>query len=160
MERDVKTASEIDKLSDNDRKFFVGCMDPETWLEYEASWHHWARDEQLAPMGDWTVWLVMAGRGFGKTLLARNGCVILPNISYAREDRRGLRVIGSVSTKMTGGREVAMVLKRGAIKGLSFGYRVKRATDQKPRELLDLDIVEISLVTLPMQPLATVHLLD
>ncbi len=67
MERDVKTASEIGKLSDNDREFFIGCMDPETRLEYEASWHHWARDEQLAPMGDWTVWLIMAGRGFGKT---------------------------------------------------------------------------------------------
>lgn len=27
----------------------------------------WARPEQLAPDGDWDVWLVLAGRGFGKT---------------------------------------------------------------------------------------------
>jgi phage terminase large subunit-like protein len=32
--------------------------------------HHWwlfARPEQLAPEGDWRIWLVMTGRGFGKT---------------------------------------------------------------------------------------------
>ncbi len=32
--------------------------------------HHWrlfARPEQLAPEGDWRIWLIMAGRGFGKT---------------------------------------------------------------------------------------------
>ena len=31
------------------------------------SWHLWARDEQLPPEGDWTYWLIRAGRGFGKT---------------------------------------------------------------------------------------------
>lgn len=34
--------------------------------------HHWAlfaREEQLPPPGDWRLWLVMAGRGFGKTRL-------------------------------------------------------------------------------------------
>ena len=30
-------------------------------------WPLWARDSQIAPSGDWAVWLVMAGRGFGKT---------------------------------------------------------------------------------------------
>ncbi|MEE9432777.1 MAG: terminase family protein [Sphingorhabdus sp.] len=30
-------------------------------------WHFWAREDQLAPAGDWRVWLVMAGRGYGKT---------------------------------------------------------------------------------------------
>ncbi|HEX7823034.1 MAG TPA: terminase family protein, partial [Sphingobium sp.] len=30
-------------------------------------WVHRARPGQLPPPGDWTVWLVMAGRGFGKT---------------------------------------------------------------------------------------------
>ena len=31
------------------------------------NWENWARPEQLPPMGDWLVWLIMAGRGFGKT---------------------------------------------------------------------------------------------
>lgn len=30
-------------------------------------WRLWAHDGQLAPALDWDVWLVMAGRGFGKT---------------------------------------------------------------------------------------------
>lgn len=30
-------------------------------------WEHRARPEQLPPPGDWTVWLILAGRGFGKT---------------------------------------------------------------------------------------------
>jgi phage terminase large subunit-like protein len=34
-------------------------------------WSAWARPEQIAPTGeDWNIWLVMAGRGFGKTRLA------------------------------------------------------------------------------------------
>ncbi len=30
-------------------------------------WEAMARPEQLPPVGDWTYWLLMAGRGFGKT---------------------------------------------------------------------------------------------
>ena len=30
-------------------------------------WRLWARRSQLPPPGDWRVWLLMAGRGFGKT---------------------------------------------------------------------------------------------
>ncbi len=30
-------------------------------------WRFWARPEQRAPEGNWRTWLVMAGRGFGKT---------------------------------------------------------------------------------------------
>lgn len=32
------------------------------------NWERWARDEQLPPPGDWTTWLLMGGRGSGKTL--------------------------------------------------------------------------------------------
>ncbi|MGL4640509.1 MAG: DNA-packaging protein [Shewanella sp.] len=30
-------------------------------------WPFWARPNQLAPQGNWQVWLALAGRGFGKT---------------------------------------------------------------------------------------------
>lgn len=33
-------------------------------------WHSEARRSQLPPEGDWNIWLVLAGRGFGKTRLA------------------------------------------------------------------------------------------
>lgn len=32
-----------------------------------ADWRFWARPEQLPPEGDWWLWTVLAGRGFGKT---------------------------------------------------------------------------------------------
>jgi len=35
------------------------------WLLH--AWALWARDKQLPPPGTWRVWLLMAGRGFGKT---------------------------------------------------------------------------------------------
>lgn len=38
------------------------------YLQYE--WEAWARPEQLPPDGEWLIWMVLAGRGFGKTRLA------------------------------------------------------------------------------------------
>ena len=35
--------------------------------ELRFHWRLWARAAQLAPLGDWRTWLIMAGRGFGKT---------------------------------------------------------------------------------------------
>jgi len=38
----------------------------EAWrLKY--TWEAWAREDQLAPAGDWSIWLCQAGRGWGKT---------------------------------------------------------------------------------------------
>ena len=81
-------------------------------------------------------------------------------IERIAEDERGLRVIARLSTEAAAGREAAALLKDGAIGGLSFGYRVRAARPGAVRELVDLDLVEISLVTFPMQPLARVHALD
>jgi predicted phage terminase large subunit-like protein len=38
----------------------------------EGSWAANARPEQLPPPGEWSVWLVLAGRGFGKTWTGAN----------------------------------------------------------------------------------------
>jgi phage terminase large subunit-like protein len=35
--------------------------------ELEYTWNFWARKNQMLPPGDWITWLIMAGRGFGKT---------------------------------------------------------------------------------------------
>jgi phage head maturation protease len=43
------------------------------------------------------------------------------------------------------------------VAGLSFGYRVRQAAGGAPRMLTDVDLLEISLVTVPMQPKARVH---
>jgi len=33
----------------------------------EQSWGFWGRTAQQPPEGDWRTWLILAGRGFGKT---------------------------------------------------------------------------------------------
>lgn len=71
------------------------------------------------------------------------------------EDTRGLRVIGRVAEGA-----LAERLRAGAVTGLSFGYRVKEARRGNVREITSLDLVEVSLVASPMQPLARVHALD
>lgn len=38
--------------------------------ELETGWTSTARPEQLPPAGDWTIWLLLAGRGAGKTRAA------------------------------------------------------------------------------------------
>lgn len=35
--------------------------------ELRWHWNFWSRPNQIAPPGDWNTWLVLAGRGFGKT---------------------------------------------------------------------------------------------
>ena len=89
------------------------------------------------------LWQHEAGRPIGR-------------IEYLKEDARGLRVIGRLSAGAAG-REAAEFLKEGAVSGLSFGYRVRTTRGEAPRELVDLELVEVSLVTLPMQPRARVH---
>lgn len=42
-------------------------MPPATVRALAYDWNIWARDNQLPPAGKWFVWLLLAGRGFGKT---------------------------------------------------------------------------------------------
>lgn len=81
-------------------------------------------------------------------------------IERIAEDARGLRVIGRLAERSAAGREAAALLKEGAVGGLSFGYKVRGKRDGAHRELTDLDLVEVSLVTFPMQPAARVHAID
>ena len=42
-------------------------LTPPQRRELGERWSAWAHDGQLPPEGDWRLWLMMAGRGFGKT---------------------------------------------------------------------------------------------
>ncbi len=46
---------------------FVRSLDQRERDEFPGHWNFLARDAQLPPPGDWSVWLILAGRGFGKT---------------------------------------------------------------------------------------------
>lgn len=59
--------------------------------EAEILWHDWefwARPNQLPPLGDWLVWLFMAGRGTGKTRAAAE--FVLTEIKAKRTRRIAL----------------------------------------------------------------------
>lgn len=46
----------------------LGKLDDEEAIVLQHLWSFWARDDQLPPQGnDWVTWLILAGRGFGKT---------------------------------------------------------------------------------------------
>ncbi len=70
-----------------------------------------------------------------------------------REDSRGLFVRGQLALNSATGREVAELVKIGAVDGLSIGFRTIRASRdrlRKARLLHQVELWEISLVTFPM----------
>lgn len=100
---------------------------------------------------------VAAGPGRVPLLWQHSADKPIGRIEQIAEDERGLRVIGRLSNVTAAGREAAALLRDGALDGLSFGYRVRGKVERTNRELTDLDLVEVSLVTFPMQPGARVH---
>ena len=49
------------------RNKLIGSLSPAEARSLLCDWSFWARPNQLPPDGDWRVWLLLAGRGFGKT---------------------------------------------------------------------------------------------
>ncbi len=54
-------------LSADDLAAWVAELSDEEAQALLFDWSFWARPSQLAPEGDWVIWLIQAGRGFGKT---------------------------------------------------------------------------------------------
>ena len=46
---------------------WVACLSGDKLAAIHNSWKLWGRDAQRPPAGDWRTWMIMAGRGFGKT---------------------------------------------------------------------------------------------
>lgn len=91
----------------------------------------------------------------GVPLLWQHGGAPVGAVERVAEDARGLRVIGRIAHP-----RLAALVKAGAVTGLSFGYRVTAARSGRVRELTGVELVEVSLVAQPMQPLARVHAVE
>ncbi|MBX7481474.1 HK97 family phage prohead protease [Qipengyuania sp. 6D47A] len=79
-------------------------------------------------------------------------------VETAGEDARGLRIIASVDNP--DGR-AAKLLRERAVNGLSFGYRARRYRQTSAgRELKDIELFEVSVVTHPLQYGARVHFMS
>lgn len=84
-----------------------------------------------------------------------------------KEDQKGLYVQGKLLKEIRRGKEVLALMKQGALDGLSIGYKTIRSRQTNSnkaakrsgviRELLEIDLYEISIVTFPMHPDARVQ---
>lgn len=60
-------AESMSLLPDADRHELLAGLSEAEAEQILYDWRFWARANQVAPDGDWRTWLVLAGRGFGKT---------------------------------------------------------------------------------------------
>jgi len=83
------------------RERLLARLTAEEAAEIYYDWSLWARPDQIAPEGDWVYWLILAGRGAGKT---RTGAEtvrawaraypIVNLIGATRQDAREIMVMG------------------------------------------------------------------
>ena len=83
-------------------------------------------------------------------------------IERAEEDARGLRVVAVLDDPKG---MPARLLDGRKLSGISFGYRATKSAPgslagRRVRELAEVELIEVSLVTRPMQHGARVHLID
>ncbi len=75
-----------------------------------------------------------------------------------REDKKGLFVEGRILKEIQAGQEALALLEAGAVDGLSIGYRTLKSSKNRQggRDLKQVELWEVSLVTFPMLPEARV----
>jgi phage terminase large subunit-like protein len=64
------TAQWWEGLTKYQRTSFLDALDPAELESFFRDWRIWARDNQLTPEGIWETWLLLMGRGTGKTRTA------------------------------------------------------------------------------------------
>ena len=79
-----------------------------------------------------------------------------------KEDEQGLYVKGRLALQTQAGREAYELMKMGALDGLSIGFKVDpKGYSYEPRSkrrvIDEVDLMEVSLVTFPMNPKAMVR---
>lgn len=62
MDASALTRDQLEALSDDDLRM----------LEWRLNWRKQRREKQIPPPAPWSLWLSMAGRGFGKTMTGAN----------------------------------------------------------------------------------------
>jgi phage terminase large subunit-like protein len=54
-------------LPEKEQEEYLAGLTPAARATLKYNWDFWARPNQMEPDGNWTTWLILAGRGFGKT---------------------------------------------------------------------------------------------
>ncbi len=63
----LSLAERVAALQPAARKKLLNTLTDEQVEDLLFDWGFWARPEQMMPPGDWLTWLIMTGRGWGKT---------------------------------------------------------------------------------------------
>jgi len=63
----LRSISALLRLSPAERAKLLSGFNQKQCAEVYYDWSLWARDDQRPPPGDWIYWLILAGRGAGKT---------------------------------------------------------------------------------------------
>ncbi len=92
------------------------------------------------------------GRAMRVPLLRQHRGAPVGEILSIGEEAGGLRVEARVDEA-----EAARLVACGALPGLSVGYRARVVRQGARREIVRADLVEVSLVAVPMQPAARVE---
>ena len=107
----------LSKMTPDEQREWLSKCSPETILLLDAAFEAWAAEGQIAPTKEgWRVWLMMAGRGFGKT---RAGAEWIHRLAWARPVR-----IALVAASMDEARAV-MVEGRSGLLSVSRRQRHK-----------------------------------
>jgi len=79
----------IISLPEEQRKKILNELSEKEAQEILYDWECWARPKQLPPPGEWLTWLILTGRGWGKT---RTGSEWI--ISHAKKGAKHIALIG------------------------------------------------------------------
>lgn len=90
------------------RREVTEALDRNERNSFEYLWDYTARKNQLPPEGDWRIWMILAGRGFGKT---RSGAEWVRMIADANPDAR----IALVSSSLAEARAVMVEGESGLL---------------------------------------------
>ncbi|RBP15905.1 phage terminase large subunit-like protein [Roseiarcus fermentans] len=63
----IRRIGDLLRLGLDERARVLAAMDDKDCEQILYDWNLWARPDQEPPPGDWVVWLILAGRGAGKT---------------------------------------------------------------------------------------------
>lgn len=80
----------------------------------------------------------------------------------AFEDRTGLFMRGRIFADGARGRVAHRLVRKGLVDGLSIGFRARgsRRLSAKRRDLFDVELREVSIVTFPMAPQARLRVVE
>lgn len=84
VQEKISCASLIASLPEKQRNEILRSYSDEQLEALRYDWDFWARPDQKTPAGEWIKWLVLAGRGYGKTRVGAEQVIKWKNQGYKR----------------------------------------------------------------------------